>query len=366
MKGFYISIMLSISIMLGFLGAECEARVSYISIHAEKVYARQYVDEIKTDDSIKSIQSNDDLLRIQKEIVEANSSELWFQNQENAKNPDFFLRPVFQINYKNGKEEASNLLDGYIVISNGMLDFANLTDSKNKKRLRENKKENVYNNSQIAFILAHESAHWANNEPKITSNNISRMVENKADRKGLSFLTNTLLYGYGGGLIDFHRRVLAGKEGGEKHDPSSLRFINVTSMIFDASEGKVKVSKEGDCIIHKRKFLAPARLDGEASSIERTFYVTGQIASAMELGLWKETYLKLATEDEIFQNGSSKIVLLLDNGSGTRKVIDRIDLMMEEYQKIEQASWWETFFGFVDEPEEYAYLKNLMDEVKII
>lgn len=349
---FAVLVALSVVLEVVLSFGKAEARIHDIPVSSEKFHAKNYVEALYTDDKIESVSTDEDVLRIQKEIVDANPNVLWFEDGEH----DFFIRPVMVVNYKNKTQKAQNLLDGYITISNGMIDLCN---GKNC-----NKSENIYNNSKIAFILAHEMGHWHNVEPASKTPAQSRDYENKADSVALKFVGNTPFHGYGGALMNFSKKAVKAVKTKENasHDSDAVRFKLVKEATEKASKNRVKVNAKGNCTVDGKGICAPA-IGDEVSSVDRTLYVAGQIASAIENGLWKKENVRIVEQDSIFHNGSKNLAMIVVDGDSF-KLIDKFNVTAEHLDKVKNALWIEQFFGFNKSTDEDRYFLNLTSMVK--
>ena len=340
-----------------------EARFNGISASSEKFHAKEILEDFYSDEKIESIFVDDDIFRIQKEVVDANPQALWFEDGIH----DYFLHPVLVLNYKEKIDKAQNIPDGYILISNGRLSLIN--------RKKSNAVENIYNNSKLAFILAHEMGHWHNVEPLSKTHVQSRYFEVKADRTAIQFLGNTNFHGYGGALMNFSKKASKEKvpsdmdvendmkslDNTSSHPSDAIRFHFAKEALEKASMNRIKANVNGEIYIDGEKIDAPLLVD-EVSSVERSFYVAGQIASAIERDLWKQENIRIVEQDSIFHNGSKKLAMIIVDGDSW-KLIDKFNTTVEHLEKAKKALWIEQFFGFnkwTDEDEYFITVRDLL------
>ena len=276
-----------------------EARFVDLSVAEERRIVQQEITKLKNDPNVTAIKSNPDLTRIQKEIVNANPNVLWFEDGRH----DYFLRPIQEIT-RNDKDAASfNIGDGYIFINTGNLQFMNGIYPFMSQR--KNTPWNVYNNSVVAYTIAHEIGHWKN--PQKARHSLAEQVsyENNADRTALELLDGTSYHGYGGALIGYYRTINVTTDeqirNDKEHSSPQTGFASIADYISKSSNGRIKIDPKGNCTYDgKPIFLAnkskqvPFHANSPVIDViqeERTMYVAGQIAFAIKYGVW--CYVKI-------------------------------------------------------------------------
>jgi len=163
-----------------------EARWVDLSLWDEKVQTEQFLlEELNNPTKVESVKDNPDLLRIQREIVNANPGVLWFKGKNVH---DYGLRPIQEVKRADQKGSSYNSGDGFIYVTHDDLLYMNGIYPYATRR--KNDPWHVYNNSQIAFTIAHEIAHWKNPEKYFDKPLLgeSRMItEVKNDHFGIKY-----------------------------------------------------------------------------------------------------------------------------------------------------------------------------------
>ncbi len=324
-----------------------EARDVDIFLAEERRIAQSRIMSLKNDPNVTAIKTNPDLTRIQKEIVNANPNVLWFEDGRH----DYFLRPIQEITRSDKDADSFNIGDGFIFINSSSLKFINGIYPYMSQRT--NSPWNIYNNSHLASIIAHEIGHWMNTEKNNGSMAERLSYENNADLSAMELTEGSSFYGYGGELIDSYRcfqtmdseRIRNDKE----HSSPETRFQHATDYVSRASNGRIKIDIKGNCTYDgKPIFLAnkskqvPFHANSPVIDViqeERTMYVAGQIAFAIKYGVWNTDNLIVTTHDYAFgTKGWNFIVLAVNNPkSGGFKVIDKFLITPERFKVIYKA-----------------------------
>ena len=315
-------IALSLMAFAGGTPSVSHAEYTDIGVQEEKSIASKSIQKLKDSNTV-TILSNKNLERIQKEIMDANPS-LIDKEEAVKEGKDRFLHPVMFFDFKGNVHYAGNLGDGYISLSKSAMNFMNQYRSSDdsSQNMRGNKAEDIYNNSEIAFNLAHESAHWENKEKYHAETEEEIKQELDADKKAVDYLERTQYYGIGGGLIDFYRYEELKESYSYKpmknniHLTDSERYEYLADRIKEDSNGMLTIKKSGEATYGKDKFnnigFAPSK-KGEVDSSERTMYVVGQIAFAIKHDVWDLGSARIKTQDDVFGNGNQNIVLAVKN-----------------------------------------------------
>lgn len=233
---------------------------------------------------------------------------------------------------------------------------------------------NVYNKGTIAFVMAHEFGHFANEDylrktdkqmttdmlfaafggtgdvnqsmiedqahsliTELNTKQMSLRTEEQADAKGLDFIENIPQWGTGNAAIFFHRlwalesREKTGKDTSNPHSSTELRLQRVFDKMKEDSNGRVEI-KHDRLFVDGKLFmgtgLLPAKEDVTAQ--DRTYYVAGQLATAIKHGILKKDTVNIRTQNDITKNKNLNLVFILGSGSGT-KVLDFFDFTESEY-----------------------------------
>ena len=332
-KALFVLPILAMVLSFGLDASVSEARFVDLSVAEERRIVQQEITKLKNDPNVTAIKSNPDLTRIQKEIVNANPNVLWFEDGRH----DYFLRPIQEMTRSDDDGSSFNLGDGYIFINTADLRYINGIYPAMSGR--PNNPWNIYNNSELAFVIAHEIGHWKNTEKARCSAEERISYENSADRASLELTEGTAFYGYGGELIEMSRNISTADvqdlKNDKNHASPQTRFNATADYVSRASNGRIKIDIKGNCTYDgKPIFLAnkskqvPFHANSPVIDViqeERTMYVAGQIAFAIKYGVWNEKNLIVTTHDQVFgTKGWDFVVLAVKNPkSGGIKVIDK-------------------------------------------
>lgn len=327
-----------------------EARWVDLSLWDEKVQTEQFLlEELNNPTKVESVKDNPDLLRIQREIVNANPGVLWFKGKNVH---DYGLRPIQEIKRADRKGSSYNSGDGFIYVTHDDLLYMNGIYPYATRR--KNDPWHVYNNSQIAFTIAHEIAHWKNPEKYYRTDKEQVVFENNADRTALELLEAPAYHGYGGALIEWYRssNVMRKEEieNDKEHAAPQTRFKAAADYVKRASNGRVKIDLKGNCtydgkpifLARKSKQVPTPFGDNPVIDVipeERTMYVAGQIAFAIKYGVWNKKNLIVTTHDDAFGTRGWKFIVLAVNNpkTGGFKVIDKFYIKPDRFYVIYQG-----------------------------
>lgn len=217
---------------------------------------------------------------------------------------------------------AYSFPSGWLVITDKMVDFCNDgTDG---------------NQSTLAFVIAHEYAHFINEDflrkidkqyntnllfqigaaftgeqsintqlitniaqdfiKDLNSRQMSFRTEQQADEKGFQILLNTKKFSPGGAAVFFSRSIVEDARTGvnqnftNPHSKSDVRLKRVLEDIKEISKGRVEF-KNNKLYLDGKLFgptgvLSPSK-DGSLSGLERTYILAGNIAKAIHKDKWK-------------------------------------------------------------------------------
>lgn len=353
MLGIFITLAFILSINNNFAEAHVLSCVEERSIGEESI---SFYEAQNSTDSPLSI------YYLQQEIMENNHNELnGFSDRGNQKR---WLSPV-KISYEK-TINAFSFPGGYTYITDDMLTFlSNISDDGRLKDTRQNdwtKLYNLYTRGTVAFVLAHEFGHYSNEDylrtydkrytsnllfgllgqnagltqqilqseakgllDKINTRQMSLRTEEQADEKAVQYIKNLPWYSIGNGAIFFSR--LAKLEAANNirqpwltpHSESTVRLQRILDYMNHISNGRVEF-KNNKLYIDGKLFnntgLAPARDD--VSALDRTYFVAGQIAKAMEKGLWNPQNAELGIKrmndcyQDLNDNSHGFIIIITD------------------------------------------------------
>ena len=378
-KKFLTSVMAIVAVTALFVANISEAYV--ISDEAEHHYGDYIEDEYAN--GVRSWH-NDFISRIQKELVEMNPSALNFNDGVHSR----YLYPIKESSVN--EVDAVTLPSGRIFLSTQMIDFTMTIPSIEKidyHNSAEYNEASLWQYSMLASVIAHEASHWYNrdfqrkidnlygekglkallgsswNTPSSenlmllmtdiaynkTAINAQFSVEGEylADRQAVSFLNNSTRFSPGS-LVSFLYRmdkhekrydikgvqVIDGNEY-NPHPDTLERIRRLEKQISDHSYGRVTFNNQ-KFYLDGKPFMGTGIIEGNnrVSTIDRTYYVAGQIADIIHngfLGSGKFAFTEVYTNDSIHNADIEDIYLTCADGD-TRyfKVIDRIKIKPNE------------------------------------
>ncbi|WP_027407239.1 M48 family metalloprotease [Anaerovibrio sp. RM50] len=352
-----------------------------ISDETEHLYGNYIEDEYAN--GVRSWH-NDFIYAIQKELVEMNPTTLNFNDGVHSR----YLYPIKESSVN--EVDAVTLPSGRIFLSTQMIDFTMTIPSIEKidyHNLCNYSPDSLYQYSMLAAVIAHEASHWYNRDfqRKIdalygerglkellgsdwdspsaqnlaalmtdiaynkTAPNARFSVEGEylADKQAVSFLNNSTRFSPGS-LVSFLYRL-------DKHEKRyDLKGVNVVvaddynphpdtlerirrleKQISEHSYGRVTFSNQ-KFYLDGKPFMGTGIIEGNdrVSTIDRTYYVAGQIADIIhngELGSGKFAFTEVYTSDNIHNADIEDLYLTCADGD-TRyfKVIDRLKIRPNE------------------------------------
>lgn len=279
------------------------------------------------------------------EVIKKND----FDNKMSARGLSAHLPYIVETS---GISGGSGYPGGYCVFGTGEIDFLNLVHLEKKDYVpeaekRDNRAQNIYNNSLIAgsFVLKTSLAYadewrelWDRNENiqsgaasmegdqqaiailagEIIGNNIDAYYATKGDTNGIEFLDNTP-YLSSGGILGIFRRSYYRSSGATDElntNGSKSRFFKVEEKIKKNAGGKTEIkSLESPMLFlngsRNVPYSSPSDVRRDVDNYERVLYVHGQIAQAMHDGTWKRSNAVLKRESELFSEDLDDNMLYL-------------------------------------------------------
>ncbi|MBQ5419634.1 MAG: M48 family metalloprotease [Selenomonas sp.] len=352
-----------------------------ISDSAEHFYGAILNDEYE---SSYHAWDNPFLQGIQAELVKYNPDLLNFNDGRHSR----YLPPV--------KESAAAGIDattlpaGQIYITTQMINFALTIPPSGNIELRNRgaaNEENFYQRAMLGAVLAHECAHWYNrdfqrkidtlygdaglqqllgkNYQQPSADNILAIMtdiaynktaanarfsvasEYLADKQAVEFLNNSLMFSTGS-LVSFLYRLKLNEDqvkfsGMETinmseynpHPDTAERIRRLEQQISDYSFGRVTFQNQ-KFYLDGKPFFGTGTLQGtnKVSSLDRTYYVAGQIAKSIHQGSWgnnKIAFAKVYESDDIHTADITDVYLIFaDHQTKSFGVIDRLKLKPNE------------------------------------
>ena len=302
-----------------------------------------------------------------------------------------------------------------IYISQDLVDFCNQYDDSGKDSIGSSYMRplttwSVYNDSMLAFLVAHEMGHGYNKDLQINVNaaglnatvrklmrtppeewrdvkdaeaffslssdpKYSYRIENDADTAALDFVRRTSAYsGAGGAMAFFHRfgiyeaanqDMVLFTDGRNPHPTTASRMEHVKQYVTERSGGRITVHDDGTFTFDGRLISVPSIFD--ADKIDRAYYVASQLAEI--LGDHEEgnavdiVNLDGPEYSDVWATGAKR-ALTIDRthrpeAAMSFYVIDRFDLTQQQIIDVVQHGAQDT------EEERYVYtLMHLFDGEK--
>ena len=297
-----------------------------------------------------SIWQDDSILTLQNCLVQANHDEIKLREDGEKR---------YLSNIKVSGENDVNAFTfpgGFIYVTQDMIDFCRTRAADGTTDMNRYNTDSIYNNGTLAFVLGHEMGHFVNEDylraydkrfavdmlfglfggqgsaesvmvqqeaqdilNKMNTRQMSLRVEEQADEKGLRYVSRVPVWSIGNGAIFFHRLCQleaanhTRQDWQRSHSKSDVRLRRVLGKMKEISGGRVEF-KEDRFYLDHQLFMGTGRLDStaEVDGLERTYYVAGQIASAIEAGLWSKACVAVAEEKDVF---------VKPHGDGSRLVV---------------------------------------------
>ncbi len=331
---------------------------------------------------------------IQKRLLQFNSNKLWMYGTFGKKRG---LEPVLLAKINTGN--AVSYGGGQIFVSEGFFDW--LANKKadefyyDKNAQNPWKKCNIYQMSAMAAVVGHEMGHWENEDmldefdrdillrglgsvfafvnPWValgvpvgtrligyfSTRQMSFDAEREADRKSMEYALNVPEYSVGGeAIVEYCAYQYKLSQGIEDkvtdwlhpHSKTAKRLERALRYQEELSLGFIQYGNDFDPTfnggIHCGKTFLYSREKDNFDAVERSFYVLGQIATAIHFDFCKTRCIKIMREDEVFTDGSPQNVVLILDGHGNdykdhTKIIDTYYNVSMQDAKLWAESPWE-------------------------
>ena len=365
--------------------------------------ANEYLQSMKTAVYDRGVQNIQDI------IIHYNPKEFYYADKSLDGRSLEKIRVV-----DDGEKEISamTLGGGYIFITQELLNFVNVPrdDGYSDGTPRQNLMHNVYNNSMLSFVIAHEMSHWENkdflkhyNTPESAlamrsyagvSNQMSKeeaanylmsyenrddiksfsvQVEDIADLDGIKYANNGGMYSGTGGALMYLNRMMkleeiqnyyAPTEGVQAYNPHSTtwrRLGRIKEYLKESTGYRVAVLDDNkvmvDGFLLNGGGLAPAHV-GEVTAQERSYYVAGQIGEAIRRGLFHKSFNIRAMNIGFLYLGSGVTItdqsaLVLSDNNGNGIIIDKFFISEKRLQEFIDGK-------ATSQNTEESYVKNLL------
>ena len=332
----------------GYAFAPSQAEAKMASPEQERKWAKEAQEDDAKKYRIEQSEPGSPLRHIQDQLIKYNSDRL---NYDDGKH-DRWLEPVwlgFGDIPTTGWSQG-----GYVMIPNKTVTIANGRQGVLNHQENVNNDYNIYNNSNIAETLAHEFAHFANNDShkgSVSKSSTSIACELKADATAREFLANVPEYSMGSQLPCYAQGRWNGvdrKLGYKTHPSDQERFRAIADDVRKISNGRVSVDEELRLTVDGKLFMGTGYVQttNEADKNVRTAYLAGQIATCIQKGIWNRDYIAHRAENKIFADGRpDKVVLAMwDNPQrvgAPKKILGTFDFD-ERKPKIERSELEQT------------------------
>ena len=324
----------------GYVLAPNQAEAKMASPEQERKWAKKAQEDDAKKYRIEQSEPGSPLRHIQDQLIKYNSDRL---NYDDGKH-DRWLEPVwlgFGDIPTTGWSQG-----GYVMIPNKTVTIANGRQGVLNHQENVNNDYNIYNNSNIAETLAHEFAHFANNDSRkgsVSKSSTSIACELKADATAREFLANVPEYSMGSQLPCYAQGRWNGvdrKLGYKTHPSDQERFRAIADDVRKISNGRVSVDNELHLTVDGKLFMGTGYVQttDEADKKIRTAYLAGQIATCIQKGIWNRDYIAYNAENKIFKDGRpDKVVLAIwDNSQCVgepKKILGTFDYDMHKAKR---------------------------------
>lgn len=329
------------------------------------------------------VEENPAMDSLQEEIIQSNHDELnGILDRGDRKR---WLAPV-RISYEQ-TINAFSFPGGFTYITNDMLNFLmGVADDGRPNGLVKNdwqKGYNFYTRGTVAFVLAHEFGHYANEDylrmydkqyasnllfsvfgaktgetqqlikkeakkliDRLNTRQMSLRTEEQADQKALRYMENMKFYSIGNGAIFFSRLEKLESAHHVKqpwltpHSETAIRLQRVLEHMQKISDGRIEF-RENRLYLDGQLFngtgLLPVKADVTAQ--DRTYFVAGKIAEAMKRGLWNPANAELLVcpKNEFWPNleDNGEVLLFLQDkrDAGNVMALDILKISMAHFNK---------------------------------
>ncbi len=367
------------------LSAPLTTEAHWLSSRQEKEIGNQAVH-----DFMKEYQTEHNWLleHIQKRIMLFNSDKLWMYGTPGKKRG---LEPVLLA--KIDRANAVSYGGGQIFINEGYFDqLANKRSDHfyyDKREQNPWKKCHIYQMSAMAAVMGHEMGHWENEDMlrqydrqmdtrliaslipvgnvwallgvaagtnlinAFNSRDMGFKVEQEADEKAMEYAMYVPEYSVGGeAIVEYRAYRYKTAQGIEDevtnwlhpHSKTAKRLERALRYQEDLSLGWIKYGNDFDPTFNGDTHCGASFLYTDAKrnfdAVERSFYVLGQIATAIHFDFCKQRHIKIMREDEVFSDGSPNNVVMLLEGRGN-DFKDHLKIIDTYYNvSMKDAQWW--------------------------
>ena len=287
------------TVFIGFAPSQAEARMA--SVEQEREWAQETLEEDQAKYEMVQAEPGSPLRRIQDRLIQYNSDRL---NYNDGKH-DRWLEPVW-LNMSTMKGSAWSQ-GGYVLIANETVRKATFDGTFEER--------DIYGSSMVAKTLAHEFAHFANEDVRKGNTRTSAKMlacEYRADKDSLEFLSNVPEFSIGSRLSQDTRLSGGGiniDTGERTHPADEERTQMVRDTIKEWSNGRVELDRNCRMTYDGKLFNGTGYVEGsevfDDNIKERTAYLAGQIADCIRRGVWKRENVAGAKETYFYKDGAS-------------------------------------------------------------
>ena len=270
------------------------AEAGHRNADEERLSGQRMLEEHRQEHRIVKAEKGSYLYDIQKTLIEDNPEILNFDDGKHER----WLQPVYT--EKNTWPNAwSN--GGVVILTSeelGICAYRNPDHEYPEGIQRKLEEKNLGTTSNIASVMAHEFAHFANKDTMLTGQSHKENVreELQADTDGMDMLAKSLWYSPGS-MIAVH---IMEREYPYSVSPDYPSNEQATKHCMDylskMSKGRVKLDDDMRLTVDGKLFMDDGWVHGgtkeEGNRTERTLYLAGQIASCIKANIWHKENLK--------------------------------------------------------------------------
>lgn len=293
------------------------AEAGHRNADEERLSGQRMLEEHRQGSSVKRAKKDSLEYRIQKTLVEANPDKLNFDDGKHER----WVDPLYiQIDTcPNAWSNGSTII---MTTEEVRLCSIRLLDEEHPYRpfvIRKDPEANLGVTSDIASVLAHELAHFANKDTMLTGQSHKENIreELQADIDGMELMDKLPQYSPGSMAI-VHMKERWYDYGPSPDYPSNYDATrNCLDYIEKMSGNKVAIDDYGRIKVNGALFMDDGTIHGtpeEGSRQERTIYLAGQIASCMKHKVWhKANFVSIDAHEIIpaIEKGTKTLVSIV-------------------------------------------------------
>ena len=364
-------------IFFNIIHTENIVEAHYISSAEEWTVGKAYTRLFEMDSNNISIAESPFLNWTAEDLIQANPDRLnWYDYPKHKR----YISKIKLVACRNKNKNSFTFPGGFIYMTTDMLALLNARNNEvnmNRGDIRQNRIIDMYNNSSVTFVIAHEMSHWIHEDwlrtydkqynitmigqivgwsqngystenQKLIEQYMLTMAQNQANKSlSLKFegeadisameLVDNTLYMSNGSALTFFKRIMAlenqsdsnlqkntDKTNLNPHPDTRIRYNNVLKYITEKSNGRVTMDNSGrlyfDGKLWYKDGFAPSRND--VTREERTDYTAGMLESLIYKDLLEHSQTLISDITAIDKNTTPNEKTLLGDSDYNNKSKD--------------------------------------------